>query len=417
MQVKRTADDSLEGSHKKPRYDDAASQKLKDQLAMKYGQKPEGSSIGTGNIKALSDELTTNKIAEIKKKMMTHRRTRIKGETGGEDADRAALASFADMESDKTKEIRSRERQWRTRVTILQSNGKIFSKNVIAILSSVKAREEGRNTKPVAQHTLTARPGVSAPTQPPPMPYNRYDQELVSEVNTEGFNIDTTSSYTGDTLKSMMTGGGGNNNTKQAPLHTAQMNRQVPPTVKQAPTALAQQQQQQQQKSGKKISRTPIIIIPSAPKSLITMYNAKEILQDLKFVATEDKRASGFKRENEVLIQRRKEAGLTVPYRIVDNPSRLTNAEWERVVAVFVMGQAWQFKGWPFQGGPVEILSKIAGFHLKWTEVNLEKNIENWAVTVIPLSRSKRHLDRAAILSFWEKLDKHMVKNKPHLRF
>ena len=46
---------------------------------MKYGQKAvEGASTATGNIKALSEALNINKIAEIKKKMMTHRRTRIK---------------------------------------------------------------------------------------------------------------------------------------------------------------------------------------------------------------------------------------------------------------------------------------------------------------------------------------------------
>ena len=33
---------------------------------------------------------------------------------------------------------------------------------------------------------------------------------------------------------------------------------------------------------GKRPSRTPIIIIPAAPKSLITMFNAKEILQDCR---------------------------------------------------------------------------------------------------------------------------------------
>ena len=183
------------------------------------------------------------------------------------------------------------------------------------------------------------------------------------------------------------------------------------------PVTGGQQQQQQPNSQKKQKSRTPIIIIPAAPKSLITMFNAKEILEDLKFISTEEKRSKGFKRENELLVQRRKEGGLTVPYRIIDNPSKLTNAEWERVVAVFVMGQAWQFKGWPFQGGPVEILSKIAGFHIKWQEVNTEKNIENWAVKVIQLNRYKRHLDRSALLAFWENLDRHMIKNKPQLRF
>jgi len=32
----------------------------------------------------------------------------------------------------------------------------------------------------------------------------------------------------------------------------------------------------------KRISRTPIIIIPAATTSLITMYNAKDVLQDLR---------------------------------------------------------------------------------------------------------------------------------------
>lgn len=49
---------------------------------------------------------------------------------------------------------------------------------------------------------------------------------------------------------------------------------------------------------------------------------------------------------------------MTVPYRVVDNLQRLTQSEWDRVVAVFVMGPAWQFKGWPWDGNPVEIFSK-----------------------------------------------------------
>lgn len=57
-------------------------------------------------------------------------------------------------------------------------------------------------------------------------------------------------------------------------------------------------------------------------------------------------------------MQRRKEGGLTVPYRVIDNPQKLTNADWDRVVAVFVMGPAWQFKGWPWDGNPVDIFSK-----------------------------------------------------------
>jgi parafibromin len=76
-----------------------------------------------------------------------------------------------------------------------------------------------------------------------------------------------------------------------------------------------------------------------------------------RFVSTEEKKLQGAKRENETLLLRRKGA-LTVPYRVTDNPQKLTNADWDHVVAVFVMGPAWQFKGWPWDGNPVEIFSK-----------------------------------------------------------
>lgn len=49
---------------------------------------------------------------------------------------------------------------------------------------------------------------------------------------------------------------------------------------------------------------------------------------------------------------------MTVPYRVIDNPQKLNAQDWQRVVAVFVMGPAWQFKGWPWDGNPVEIFSK-----------------------------------------------------------
>lgn len=46
---------------------------------------------------------------------------------------------------------------------------------------------------------------------------------------------------------------------------------------------------------------------------------------------------------------------ISVIIRVIDSPQKLAPADWDRVVAVFVMGPAWQFKGWPWNGNPVEI--------------------------------------------------------------
>ena len=47
-----------------------------------------------------------------------------------------------------------------------------------------------------------------------------------------------------------------------------------------------------------------------------------------RFVSTEEKKAQGARRDNEVLIQRSKDEGLTVPYRIIDNPGKLSPDDW-----------------------------------------------------------------------------------------
>uniref|UniRef100_A0A8C1E453 Parafibromin n=2 Tax=Cyprinus carpio TaxID=7962 RepID=A0A8C1E453_CYPCA len=164
-------------------------------------------------------------------------------------------------------------------------------------------------------------------------------------------------------------------------------------------------------------SRTPIIIIPAATTSLITMLNAKELLQDLKFVTSEDKKKQGIQRDNEVLLQRRKDQvqpggatiSVTVPYRVIDQPLKLAPQDWDRVVAVFVQGPAWQFKGWPWllpDGSPVDIFAKIRAFHLKYDEARMDPNVQKWDVTVLELSHHKRHLDRPVFLRFWETLDR-----------
>uniref|UniRef100_A0A7N8XHW1 Parafibromin n=1 Tax=Mastacembelus armatus TaxID=205130 RepID=A0A7N8XHW1_9TELE len=175
-------------------------------------------------------------------------------------------------------------------------------------------------------------------------------------------------------------------------------------------------------------SRTPIIIIPAATTSLITMLNAKDLLQDLKFVTSEEKKKQGIPRDNEVLLQRRRDQiqpggttqSVTAPYRVIDQPLKLAPQDWDRVVAVFVQGPAWQFKGWPWllpDGSPVDIFAKIRAFHLKYDEAKTDPNVQKWDVTVLELSRHRRHLDRPVFLRFWETLDRYMVKHKSHLRF
>merc|ERR1712002_1417269 len=169
----------------------------------------------------------------------------------------------------------------------------------------------------------------------------------------------------------------------ETPVPVRQQPAPLPPPVKpMAPPAKPNPGQ-------KKGLRTPIIIIPAAAQSLITMYNAKDILQDLKFIHTDTKKSQGMKRDNEVLMQRQRTGNVTAPYRIIDNIARLGKDDWDRVVAVFILGPAWQLKSWPWGGNPVDIFSNIKAFHIKWQTLPLDANVAKWAVTVIELDMNK----------------------------
>ncbi|XP_061713858.1 parafibromin [Cydia pomonella] len=425
-QVKRTHDNEVgESVAKKPRIEETHVQKVREQLAARLEVTKEAS-VTVDNIKSLSEAMSVEKIAAIKAKRLAKKRTTIKNNDYSDTLGVVGSDLRAILDYD-VNHIISRERQWRTRTTVLQSNGKIFARSILALLQGIRAREEGRPGVPRPQPVVLPQP-TALPAQQ--AQYNRYDQErfITRKEETEGFKIDTMGTYHGMTLKSVTEGPSAplaartpQNPSQQRPMPQMPVSAGTPGRRELLPVAAARPPAG----GGKRPSRTPIIIIPAAATSLISMYNVKDMLQDHKFVPVEQKKAEGAARENEVLLQRRKGGenmpannfAITVPYRVVDNPSRLSAAEWDRVVAVFVQGPAWQFKGWPWDGNPVQIFANICAFHLKFDEMKLDANVSRWAVTVLNLSRTKRHLDRAVLLGFWETLDKHMMKNKPHLRF
>nr|XP_058151438.1 parafibromin-like [Dasypus novemcinctus] len=406
-QVKRAVDGVLVEA-KKPRMEEEVCVHLdKERLAARLEDRKE-KIIQTQQIRSLSEAMTVEKIAAIKAKRMAMKRSCVKRDLEEEVA-APKQWSFVDAELDVTQHIVSRERVGRTRTTILQSTGKTFAESVFAILESVKAKE---GSTPEPDPSAAAVDPTLPTKQPIPAAYDRYDQEkFKGKKEVEDFKLDTVGTYHGMTLKSLREVA----STPQMPTQAAQP---LPrPTSQARPCP-----------NRKKGSQTPIIIIPAATTSLITMLNAKDLLQDLNFVPLDEKKKQGCRRENETLIQRRKSqmppggtaVSFTVPYRVVDQPLKLRRREWDQVVAVFVQGPAWQFKGWPWllpDGSPVNILTKMKAFHLKYDDAHLAPNVQKWDVTVLELSHHYRHLDRSVFLRFWETLDRYMLKHKTHLRF
>lgn len=147
----------------------------------------------------------------------------------------------------------------------------------------------------------------------------------------------------------------------------------------------------------------PIIIIPSGAPSLITIFNAQDILQNLTFVKSEDKVAQGRVR-NSLLVRDKHDGRVPELYHLVDNASKLEKDDWPRVVGIFVAGRTWQFKKWPYT--MEQIFSKFPLFYIKYADEPIDCKVKSWPLKVIDISKTDKLINCVAIAKlFWKFMD------------
>jgi len=399
-------------------YDQSGNKKLK----IIPGESIEKSAEAAESSAAFS-KLGPEKLAAMRAKLQAHKRTTIvdadielgKTGSGATDPSNKEADMLIAMDSDPSKLIRSKEKIWRTRASILQSQSKNFAKTVLPLVNLITKMDDpnrkmqGQMPPVPTDMQMNSYQQQQQQQNMPKNAYNRYDQERFVKLDI-GVEIDTKKSFVSGVANGL-------SSYKQGTPPTNRIRDSITPIANGAPRPIDPVQSRHKTtippRPTKRQSTVPIIVIPATNTSLINMYNASSILQELTY--TEGTPSKG--RESEILIQRKKSDGTHAAYKIMDNPIKLDADDWNRVVAVFVQGPAWQFKGWPWGGSPVEIFSRIKGFHLKWDESKLDDNVAKWNVHVLELSRSKRHLDKASLLKFWSSLDNFMMKYKGFLKF
>jgi parafibromin len=240
-------------------------------------------------------------LTSIKAKFLAKKREQI---TVSENDDELIQQSTT-KEEDLTKEILNRERVWRNRTTILESNGKRFDTNIFAILQSIKTREEITTSAPATESMLINNPlssdtnamlsmqmssQQSQPSQTQlsqsqqslktrALNYSRFDQERYGpKDDTGGFSIDTKRSYQyngtislADTAQTIMTQISANTPKQQQPIQQQQVQTKSIPAAVSSTTS-----------SSKRSQQRPIIVVPASRTSIITLFNVVDILQDLK---------------------------------------------------------------------------------------------------------------------------------------
>jgi len=164
----------------------------------------------------------------------------------------------------------------------------------------------------------------------------------------------------------------------------------------------------------------PIIIVPSSLTAPVSLNNIKLFLE--RGIWTDPQKHSSSSHATHVEVMHEVHTAdsvvtthsVKIPFCVVDNVSKLRPADWDRVVAVFVIGAVWQFRDWKWKAAN-EVLSHMAGFYIKFDAEPLPPGIGTWNITLLKMSRNQRNLDADARRVFWNTVEKFIRQTKPHL--
>ena len=203
------------------------------------------------------------------------------------------------------------------------------------------------------------------------------------------------------------------------------------PMPSQNPTAVDERQRRRQSEPKdkrqeanlrKERAKVPIIIVPASYSAMVCGKNARQFLQDGRYVPVRDCVAPSTNSSTHTQeIERRIGRDSPVPYQIRDTAPPRKSSDWERVVAVFVAGPKWQFKDWPFkgcdEGDMVHAFQRIRAFHAHFMSDSVKADVKNWNVKMISLDRNNRHTDVLKAQEFWRELDVFLGTKRTKLRY
>lgn len=348
---------------------------------------PPPSDRSKDSIKPLSDKLNAQKIAELKARARQN-----KSHIGDDVVIGNNHLTLADAEN--MKQISKCERLVSTRDSILLSKNKRFD-SVLKILHKVTQQDADEKKKKsydrydINEDTFLADKGLAT-------------HEL--GIDTRGSHMNDVPQYTEEMDNHTTTSNSTNSTSGGSFSSKSKVNQQGQPL--------------------RKDSRIPIVLVPAATSSLITIYNVKEFLESGNYISSSDAKKRNVQRPSMITINRKKKfcSASKNPdhsndkesdyedeaiFHVYDQTSKFSKSQWDRVVAIFIYGKEWQFKKFPFNGNVTHILNKWPGFYLAYDDPlwAVPENIQKWNVCKLGIKKHSRSFDITIVKGFWDKLD------------
>jgi hypothetical protein len=153
-----------------------------------------------------------------------------------------------------------------------------------------------------------------------------------------------------------------------------------------------------------KYANVPIIVVPNSLTFLINIFNAKEFLSGGVFVPVRGEVMNTTKPAF-VSFERQslKDPTRNATFHVIDDVTKVDVRDFERIVAIFVTGQKWQFTAFKerWNKSIAEVFASAKSFHMHYDDEKLSENVNEMFPHVLKISKNKRYLDKSIAVNFW----------------
>ncbi|KAK4150915.1 RNA pol II accessory factor, Cdc73 family-domain-containing protein [Chaetomidium leptoderma] len=161
----------------------------------------------------------------------------------------------------------------------------------------------------------------------------------------------------------------------------------------------------------------PIILLSPSASALLRMSNAKAFLEGGRYTPPDHNSTSTMLHISRLI----KDIDPARPMRfiLVEGPEQFKPEYWNRVVAVFTTGQAWQFKNYRWSN-PAELFKHVLGVYCGWRGDQppeavrvfghkvLTCSVEKWRDPGQPGAETSRWRDREVVEAIWKGIEGNM---------
>lgn len=156
-----------------------------------------------------------------------------------------------------------------------------------------------------------------------------------------------------------------------------------------------------------------MIIVPAmlVPGNL-SLANIKQFLEDGVYCENPDSNLQSLSAAAPFVQVTRKIANKNVTFDVYDSVTNFTESRWQRVVAVFVNGQDWQFREWKSGQEKRELFARVRGYYIHYAKTQMPTAISNWNIKRLELQRNQRHHDINIRNNMWGDLEEFLRREK-----